>query len=53
MDPSNPLASWRHGDDFDDIVFRVAAEFPMTVIGEGIRDGWPFDLQAFLARLKQ
>jgi hypothetical protein len=53
MHPDNPLASWRRGNDLDDIVFRVAAEFPMMVIGEGIHHGLPFDVEGFLTRLTQ
>ena len=54
MDPSNPLASWRRGDDLDDVVFRVAAEFPMHPLpARGVHHGWPFDKERFLARLKQ
>jgi hypothetical protein len=54
MMPDDPLAPWRRDEnDLDDVVFRVAAVFPMDWIGEGIYSGLPFDSDAFLARLRQ
>lgn len=50
--PDDPLALWRRGLGLDDIVFRVAAVFPMEWIGEGIREGLPFDVDGFLQQLR-
>jgi hypothetical protein len=50
--PGDLLAEWQHGDELDDCVFRVAARIPMTWIGEGIHDGFPFDMDAFFEQLR-
>lgn len=48
------LAPWQHGEDLDDLVFRVAATFPMELMKRGvIYSGWPFDVDRFLERLRQ
>jgi len=48
------LAPWQHGEDLDDLVFRVAATFPMEGMKHGvIYSGWPFDVDRFLERLRQ
>jgi hypothetical protein len=52
LDPADPLAPWRRGLGLDDIVFRVAAVFPMEWVGEGMRARMPFDVDAFLQQLK-
>jgi hypothetical protein len=36
----------------DDIVFRVAAVFPIEWAGKGVRERVPFDVDAFLQQLK-
>jgi hypothetical protein len=50
--PDDPLAPWRRGLGLDDVVFRVAAVFPIEWVGEGIREGLPFDVGAFLRQLR-
>lgn len=48
------LAPWQHEEDLDDIVFRVAATFPMEGMKRGvIYSEWPFDVDGFLERLRQ
>jgi hypothetical protein len=52
FDPDDPLAPWRRGFGLDDVVFRVAAVFPIEWVGEGISQGFPFDVGAFLQQLR-
>jgi hypothetical protein len=52
VDPADPLAPWRRGLGLDDIVFRVAAVFPIEWVGQGVRERLPFDVDAFLRQLK-
>ncbi len=46
------LSDWQKGDELDERVFQVAATIPMEWIGEGTDQGFPFDLDDFLARLR-
>ena len=47
------LDPWRHGEELDDLVFRVAATFPMDGMKRGvIYSGLPFDTDAFIERLR-
>jgi hypothetical protein len=48
----DPLAPWRRGLALDEIVFRVAAEFPIRWIGEEISHGLPFDVDEFLRQIR-
>ena len=52
MLPTNPLAPWRHGRYLHDVVFRLAAVFPMEWQGEGVHEGLPFDVDAFFQQLR-
>jgi len=52
LDPGDPLAPWRRGVRMADVVFRVAAVFPIEWVGEGLRDDLPFDVDAFLQELR-
>jgi hypothetical protein len=52
FDPNDPLAPWRRELGLDDVVFRVAAVFPIEWVGEGISHGLPFDVDAFLQQLR-
>lgn len=46
------LAPWRHGDELD-VVFRVAATFPMEGMKRGVvYSGLPLDTDAFVDRLR-
>jgi hypothetical protein len=46
------LDPWRHGEELDDAVFRIAATFPMEGMKRGVTySGWPFDVDAFLKHL--
>ncbi len=48
------LSPWQHEEDLDDIVFRVAATFPMEGMKRGvIYSEWPLDVDGFLERLRQ
>ena len=48
------LDPWHHGEDLDDVVFRVSATFPMEGMKRGvIYSEWPFDVNGFLQRLRQ
>jgi hypothetical protein len=47
------MAPWHHGEELDDVVFRVAATFPMEGMKRGvIYSGLPFDADAFIERLR-
>ena len=50
-DPFDVLGPWRRGESLDDVVFRVAAVFPMKYIEEGIQRQLPFDVNGFVAEL--
>jgi hypothetical protein len=48
------LDPWRHGEELDDVVFRVGATLPMEGMKRGvIYSGWPLDVDGFLQRLRQ
>lgn len=48
------MAPWQHGEELDDVVFRVAAKFPMEGMKRGvIYSELPFDVDGFLQRLRQ
>jgi hypothetical protein len=48
------LAPWQNGEELNDVVFRVAATFPMEGMKRGVvYSEWPFDLDAFLDRLRE
>lgn len=49
--PFDVLSPWRRGETLDDVVFRVAAIFPMECIVEGIQHQLPFDVNGFVAEL--
>jgi hypothetical protein len=47
------LAPWQHGEELDDIVFRVASTFPINGMKCGVRyESLPFDLDGFLQVLR-
>ena len=45
------FASWRVGDNSAPAVLEVAATIPMTWIGQEPSQGFPFDVEAFIAQL--
>ena len=46
------LASWMHDGQLDDVVFEVAATFPMAKMKTGVvREGPPFDVEGFVKRI--
>jgi hypothetical protein len=46
------LAQWTHDGDFDDVVFQIAAQFPMENMPVGvISNGPPFDVQEFVKQI--
>jgi hypothetical protein len=48
------LAPWTHNDELDDVVFKVAAAFPMRKINaDVIERGCPFDPQELLMEIKE
>lgn len=51
MSPES-LAQWRHNGELDDVVFHVAATFPMEKMKAGVqREGFPFDVDAFVKQI--
>ena len=48
----SPLTPWTHEDEFDDLVFQVAATFPTKKMQVGVvQEGPPFDVQEFLKQV--
>lgn len=48
------LAPWMHNDELDDVVFKIAAAFPMRKITGGVEEQeCPFDVQELLNEIKQ
>lgn len=46
------LAPWTHNNDLDDVVFQVAATFPMKKMQVGVvHDGPPFDVEEFVKQI--
>ncbi len=46
------LAQWTHDGELDDVVFEVAATFPMKQMQVGVvRQGPPFDVEEFLKQI--
>ena len=51
--PGDLLAPWRHGNQLNEAVFRVAARIPMEWLETGApRQSFPFDVDAFLQELR-
>lgn len=46
------LASWTKDDEFEEVVFRVAADIPMEWLGREGRKGLPFDPDEFFRRVR-
>lgn len=52
MFPESPLARWTHDGEFDDVVFEVAATFPMKRMATGVvYDAPPFDVEEFVKQI--
>jgi hypothetical protein len=52
MFPESPLMQWTHDGEFDDVVFQVAATFPMKKMQVGVvHEGPPFDVEDFVEQL--
>ena len=53
LSPGHLLDPWRHGEEVDDAVFRIAATFPMEGMQRGVTyPGWPLDVDAFIEHLR-
>jgi hypothetical protein len=50
--PESPLAQWTHDGELDDVVFQVAATFPIEKMRTGVvREGMPFDVEEFVKQI--
>jgi hypothetical protein len=46
------VAQWTHDGQLDDVVFKVAATFPMEKMKTGVvREGPPFDVEEFVKQI--
>jgi len=52
MTQPDMLAQWAHNGELDDVVFQVAATFPMKKMQVGVvYDGPPFEVQEFVKQV--